>query len=201
MTGSPSTGTLYVLRHGETAWSRERKHTGRSDIALTDRGRAQAADAARTLNALRTSTGWALQLASPLARAAETARLGGFGADYDDRLVEWDYGAYEGITTAEIRSARPGWDLWRDGCPDGEQLTHVAARVDALLADRVRPALSSGDVILIAHSHLLRVLAVRWLGLEPDAGRHFVLDPAHVGTLGTEHAAPAVLGWNLGPGC
>jgi broad specificity phosphatase PhoE len=189
---------LFVLRHGETAWSRERKHTGRSDIPLTEVGREQARLAAAALSAAGAGPTWALALASPLSRAADTARLAGVTAEPDDRLVEWDYGDYEGITTAEIRQRRDGWDLWRDGCPNGEKLTEVAARVDLLLAERVRPALLAGDVLLVAHSHLLRVLTARWLELEPAGGRHFVLDPAHIGVLGTEHDSPALLGWNLG---
>jgi broad specificity phosphatase PhoE len=193
------TGQLFVLRHGETEWSRARKHTGRTDIPLTDRGREQATAAAKTLAALHPASDWALALSSPLVRAADTAALAGLDVVSDSRLVEWDYGDYEGITTADIRQGRPGWDLWEDGCPNGEQLSHVAARVDALLADRVRPALSAGDVVLVAHSHLLRVLTARWLQLNADGGRHFVLEPAHLGVLGSEHEAPALLGWNLGP--
>jgi broad specificity phosphatase PhoE len=189
---------LYVLRHGETAWSRARKHTGRSDIPLTDVGREQARSAAAALAAVGAGPTWALALASPLSRAADTAKLAGITAEPDDRLVEWDYGDYEGITTAAIRAGRPGWDLWIDGCPNGEKLAEVAARVDLLLTERVRPALRTGNVLLAAHSHLLRVLTARWLELDPDGGRHFVLDPAHIGVLGTEHGSPALLGWNLG---
>ena len=191
--------TLFVLRHGETPWSKVRKHTGRSDVPLTDSGRAAAANAGLLLRRLRGDMPWALVLSSPLARAQETAQLAGLHAKVDDRLQEWDYGDYDGRTSDEITRERPGWDLWRDGCPGGEQIADVAARVDDLLTSRISPALPRGDVIVIAHSHLLRVLVARWLGFSPDTGRHFVLDAAHLGLLGTEHTSPALLGWNIGP--
>lgn len=191
--------TLFVLRHGETAWSLARRHTGRSDIPLTEHGREQAVAAGSLVRRLHgNETPWSLALTSPLRRAADTARLAGLDAAPDDRLREWNYGDYDGVTTAAIRAERPGWDLWRDGCPGGEDGPQVAARVDALLAERVRPAAAEGDVILVAHSHLLRVLAARWLGFDVDGGRHFVLDPAHVGVLGREHEDPVLVGWNLG---
>lgn len=190
-------GRVYVLRHGETPWSRDRRHTGRTDISLTTAGRASARAAGRTLAALRGDRPWALALASPLSRAADTAALAGIEVDRDYRLVEWDYGDYDGITTAQIRSDRPGWDLWRNGCPNGEQLVEVTSRVESVLSERVVPASDRGDVLLVAHSHLLRVLVARWLVLPADAGRHFVLDPAGIGVLGYEHEAPALLGWNI----
>lgn len=191
--------SLFVLRHGETAWSRDRKHTGRSDIPLLAEGRTLAQQAGAILGRLHTQP-WSLVLTSPLVRAHETARLAGFpGAETDDRLREWDYGAYEGRTSDDIRSEAPDWFLWSDGVPDGEDPGQVAARVDALLDERVRPALGDGDVLLVAHSHLLRVLAARWLGLDVLGGAYVVLDPAGIGVLGEEHGRPALLNWNVGP--
>jgi len=189
---------LYVLRHGETDWSRDRKHTGWTDIPLTERGRAQAETAGETLRTLREGQQWAAVVASPLSRAADTARLAGYEAKPDDRLREWNYGDYEGLTTAAIQEGHPGWNLWDDGCPGGESMDEVAGRVDSLLADSVVPTLAAGDVLLVAHSHLLRLLAARWLGLAARDGRLFVLDPAGVGILGTEHDRPAMLAWNIG---
>jgi probable phosphoglycerate mutase len=191
--------SLFVLRHGETAWSRDRKHTGRSDIPLLDEGRTLAQQAGVVLDRLHTQP-WSLVLASPLARARDTARLAGFpAAELDDRLREWDYGSYEGRTSDEIRTEAPDWFLWADGVPEGEAPTEVAARVDAVLAERVRPALVDGDVLLVAHSHVLRVLAARWLGLDVLGGAYVVLDAAGIGVLGEEHGRPALLHWNVGP--
>ncbi|HVV31048.1 MAG TPA: histidine phosphatase family protein [Mycobacteriales bacterium] len=194
--------SLYVLRHGETAWSAAHRHTGRSDVPLTRTGRAQARAAEPVLRVVRQPAApWSLALSSPLVRARDTARLAGLDVEVEDRLAEWDYGEYDGRTTADIQRDRPGWDLWRDGCPGGEQAADVAERVDGVLAERVRPALAGGDVLLVAHSHLLRVLAARWLGLAPSCGRFFVLDPAHLGVLGSEHDRPALIHWNVGAPC
>ena len=180
-----------LVRHGETEWSRSGKHTGRTDIPLAERGRE---DARAVGDALRNRT-FALVLTSPLTRAAETCRLAGFGeaAVQRDELREWDYGAYEGRTTAEIRRERPGWTLWRDGVPEGESIEEVAARVD-----RVIPELRSidGDALLFAHGHVLRILAARWLGLDPSGGRLFALDPATLSALGYERETPVVRLWN-----
>lgn len=190
--------SVYVLRHGETAWSRARRHTGTTDIPLTDNGRALAPLAGRVLAQLHGTGPWELVLTSPLLRARETAALVGFpGAQVDERLREWDYGAHEGRTTEEIRADDPAWSLWSDGAPGGEDAASVGARVDALLAERVR--LAVGDVLLVAHSHLLRVLAARWLGLPPAAGALVVLDPAGIGVLGREHDRPALVRWNVAP--
>jgi broad specificity phosphatase PhoE len=188
---------LYVLRHGETSWSRDRRHTGWTDIPLTDAGRLSAEHAGATLRQLREGRPWAAAVASPLSRALDTARLAGVDVTCDDRLREWNYGRYEGVTTDVIREQRPGWDLWRDGCPDGEFAAEVGARVDGVLDEVVVPALASGDVLLVSHSHLLRVLAARWLELGPDGGRLFVLDPAGIGILGHEHGRRVLLGWNI----
>jgi probable phosphoglycerate mutase len=185
---------VVLVRHGETEWSRDGKHTGWTDIQLTDRGRQ---DAQAVGDALRERR-FARVLTSPLSRASETARLAGFGdvAEQRDELREWDYGAYEGRKTAEIREERPGWSLWRDGVPDGESADQVGAR-----ADRVVEELRSldGDALVFAHGHLLRVLTARWLGLDPGDGRLFALDPATISVLGYERETPVIRLWNAPP--
>ena len=170
---------VVLVRHGETEWSRAGKHTGRTDVPLTERGQQQARAVGDALKERR----FALVLTSPLARALETCRLAGFGgtALEQEDLREWDYGAYEGRTTAEIRNDRPGWSLWRDGAPDGETAAQVGERADRVIAE-ARSV--DHDVILFAHGHLLRVLTARWLGLEPSAGKLFALDPATISILG-----------------
>ena len=182
---------LVLVRHGETLWSRSGKHTGRTDIPLTEEGRRQSEHVGEMLRGRR----FALVLASPLQRAAETGRLAGLGdvAVFREELMEWDYGAYEGRTTAEIRTEVPGWSLWRDGVPEGETAADVGRRVDAVIAD-VRAV--DGDVALFAHGHLLRVLAARWLGLPPTEGRLFALDPATISILGHERETPVIRRWN-----
>jgi broad specificity phosphatase PhoE len=182
---------VVLVRHGETEWSRSGQHTGNTDIPLTDAGRR----AAKALGAPLRGRSFALVLTSPLQRAAETARLAGFGdvAVTRDDLKEWDYGAYEGRKTVDIRKERPGWSLWRDGAPDGEIAAEVGARVDGLIAD-IRAA--AGDVALFAHGHVLRVLAARWLSLGPEAGALFALDPATIGVLGYERETPVIRLWN-----
>jgi len=182
---------VVLVRHGETEWSRSGKHTGRTDIPLAERGRQ---DARAVGDALRNRT-FALVLTSPLTRAAETCRLAGFGevAVQRDELREWDYGAYEGRTTAEIRKERPAWTLWRDGVPEGESIEEVAARVDRVIAE-LRAI--DGDALLFAHGHVLRMLAARWLGLDPSGGRLFALDPATLSALGYERETPVVRLWN-----
>ncbi|MGH3744191.1 MAG: histidine phosphatase family protein [Mycobacteriales bacterium] len=192
--------SLFVLRHGDTAWSRARKHTGSTDVPLLPEGRALAREAGVVLERLHTAP-WSLVLTSPLLRARDTARLAGFpDAEVEDRLREWDYGAYEGRTSDEIRTTVPDWFLWADGVPEGERLADVAARADAVLGERVRPALARGDVLLVAHSHVLRTLAARWLGLEAAGGAHLILGAAGIGVLGEEHGRPTLLHWNVGPG-
>ena len=181
---------IVLVRHGETEWSRDGRHTGNTDVLLTERGREQA----RALGMALGGRSFARVLTSPLSRAAETARLAGFGdAERRDELREWDYGAYEGRKTAEIREERPGWTLWADGVPNGETAAEVAARVDAVLADLRRV---EGAALLFAHGHLLRVLAVRWIGLEAEEGRLLALDPATVGVLGYERETPVIRVWN-----
>lgn len=183
---------LWLVRHGETEWVLSRRHTGRTDLPLTARGETQA----RALAPLLEGTRFARVLASPLARARRTAELAGFGAgqiELDDDLMEVDYGEYEGRTTAEIRRARPGWDLWRDGCPGGETIADAARRAERVIA-RAREA--DGPVLLVAHGHLLRTLAARALELAPEAGRHFKLDPSTISVIGSEHEWPALTQWN-----
>jgi broad specificity phosphatase PhoE len=182
---------VVLVRHGETLWSRDGKHTGRTDIQLTEEGRRQSERVGDTLRERR----FALVLASPLQRAAETCRLAGLGdvAVFREELMEWDYGAYEGLTTPEIRAEVPGWSLWRDGVPEGENAADVGRRVDRVIAD-VRAV--EGDVALFAHGHLLRVLAARWLGLPPTEGRLFALDPATISILGHERETPVIRRWN-----
>jgi probable phosphoglycerate mutase len=182
---------LIVVRHGETEWSRSGRHTGRTDIPLTDLGRAQAAALGARLQECTLSAVWT----SPLSRAADTCDLAGLGdqAKPLEDLMEWDYGAYEGITTAEIRKTRPGWTIWADGAPDGETPADVGARADRV----VEAALAvEGDVAVFAHGHFLRMLAARWLGLAPSEGRLLALDPATFGILGHEREQRVVRLWN-----
>ena len=192
MSSPPHFGHEVVLvRHGETEWSRDGRHTGRTEIPLTEHGRAQA----EAVGAALRDREFALVLTSPLGRALDTCRLAGFGdrAQQRDELMEWDYGAYEGRTTAEIRDERPGWTLWRDGVPEGETVDQVGERVDRVL-DEVRSL--DGDALLFAHGHVLRVLTARWLGLEPGAGRLFALDPATISVLGHERETTVLQLWN-----
>ena len=180
-----------LVRHGETQWSRDGRHTGRTDVPLTEHGREQA----EAVGGAVRGRDFALVLTSPLGRALETCRLAGFGdqAEQRDELMEWDYGAYEGRTTAEIREDRPEWTLWRDGVPAGETVGQLGQRVDRVL-DEIRAV--DGDALLFAHGHVLRVLTARWLGLGPDAGRLFALDPATLSTLGYERETAVVRLWN-----
>jgi broad specificity phosphatase PhoE len=197
-------GELLLVRHGETEWTRSRRHTGLTDLPLTANGE----DEARTLAPLLAGHAIALTLTSPLRRARRTAELAGLGeAQVEPDLHEWDYGGYEGLTTAEIRGLRPGWVLWTDGVaagPEdrpGESPRQVGARADRVLA-RIGPALgdpAQGDVVLVAHGHFLRVLAARRLGLPPAAGALFRLDTGTVSTLGTEHGRPVITAWNATP--
>jgi broad specificity phosphatase PhoE len=185
---------IILVRHGETEWSKAGKHTGRTDIPLTDLGREEAAAVRAALRERQ----FERVLSSPLARAADTCRLAGFGdvAEYRDELMEWDYGAYEGRTTPEIREERPGWSLWRDGVPQGETAADVGARADRVIAE-LRGL--DGDALVFAHGHLLRVFATRWIGLEPAAGRLFALDSATISILGYEREARVIRVWNDGP--
>jgi broad specificity phosphatase PhoE len=182
---------VVLVRHGETEWSRDGKHTGRTDVPLTERGRQQANAVGEALRRRE----FALVLTSPLSRALETCRLAGFGdrAVSREELMEWDYGAYEGRTTAEIREEHHGWTLWRDGVPHGETIEEVAARIARVIAEL---RVVDGDSLLFAHGHVLRVLAARWLGLEPHAGALFALNPATISALGYERETSVVRLWN-----
>jgi len=182
---------VVLVRHGETEWTRTGQHTGKTDIPLTDEGRRQA-------ELLRESlTGWRFVrvLTSPLSRAADTCRLAGLGdsAEVSDELLEWDYGDYEGVTTAQIRKERPDWNLWRDGCPGGEEPGEVGARVDRIVAELQR---LDGDAALFAHGHVLRVLAARWIELGPEWGARLVLTTATLSILGWERETRAIQLWN-----
>jgi broad specificity phosphatase PhoE len=183
---------VVLVRHGETEWSRELRHTGRTDVPLTERGREQAE---RVGAALRGRT-FALVLTSPLQRATETCRLAGFGeiAQPRDDLREWDYGDYEGRMTEEIRKEAPDWTVWTGGVPNGETVEQVGARADRVI-EEIRTV--DGDVLVFSHGHLLRILAARWLGLEPGAGRLFALDAATLNTLGYERETAVIREWNL----
>jgi len=184
---------IVLVRHAETEWSRSGRHTGRTDIPLTEHGR----ERALALGSELRDHAFELVLTSPLVRAVETCHLAGLGerAAERDELMEWDYGAYEGRRTVDIREERPGWSLWRDGVPEGETAEQVGERVDRLLAD-LRS--SSGDAIVFSHGHVLRVLTARWLGLDPRAGRLFALDPGSLSVLGYERETPVVRLWNAG---
>jgi len=184
-------GDLWLIRHGETDWSRSGRHTSRTDLPLTPLGVTQAEALAKALGIRKFS----IVLTSPLQRARETARLAGYpGAIVEPNLHEWDYGEYEGRTTAEIQRERPGWALWNGGVPGGESGAQVAARTDSVIA-RVQSA--DGDVALFAHGHVLRVLAARWLGLGPEQGRLLALQTATLSVLGFEHAERVIIRWNL----
>jgi broad specificity phosphatase PhoE len=189
---------LYLARHGETAWTLSGQHTGLTDVPLTERGEQDARRLGERLRGLS----FAQVLTSPLQRASRTCELAGFGpaAEQDRDLLEWNYGRYEGRTSADIHKERPDWDLFRDGCPDGEQAADVGARVDRVIA-RARAA--PGDVLLFSSAHVLRVLAARWLGLEPGAGKYFLLATASLSVLGYEHnrSQPVIRLWDdAGPG-
>jgi len=200
-------GDLILLRHGQTEWSEAGKHTGRTDVPITTVGAASAASLAPTL-AKRQIVAVFTSPASRAVWTAELADLEGAGGRYpvkqDPDLWEWDYGGYEGMTTAQIQEQRPGWYLWRDGVipgdaeHPGETVAQVGARTDRVLA-RVMPLLRDGDVVLVAHGHVLRVLTARYLELPPDGGRLFRLDTGTISTLGTEHGEPVILTWNVPP--
>ena len=194
-------GDVILLRHGETEWSKSGRHTGRTDIPLTPAGEAAAA----ALAPLLARREIAAAFSSPAQRAVRTAELAGLtDVKQDPDLWEWDYGGYEGLTTPQIQEQRPGWYLWRDGViPDdaahpGETVQQVGERVDRVLA-RAEPLLAGGDVALVAHAHVLRVLTARWLRLDPSDGRLFRLDTGTISTLGREHAEPVILSWNVPP--
>ena len=186
---------LFLVRHGDTAWTDTRRHTGRTDVPLSEGGE----ERARQLAGRMRRFAFASVFTSPLERASKTSELAGFGgvARADPDLVEWDYGRFEGMRTKEILAERPGWELFREGCPEGESPGDVAARADRFLAN-VRAI--DGDVLAFSSGHIIRMIAARWLGLPPVAGRFFSCRPASVGVLGYEHGSreePILSLWNL----
>lgn len=185
-------GELWLIRHGETAWSLSGAHTGRTDLPLTAEGENKAV----ALRAKLAGHRFALVLTSPLERARRTCELAGFGdgAKIEPNLCEWDYGDYEGRSTEDIHRERPGWSLFRDGVPGGETIEQVATRARAVIE---RALGANGDVALFAHGHILRILTACWLKMQPDAARSFFLGTAGISTLGYEHDTPVILRWNL----
>lgn len=184
---------IHLVRHGETAWSLSGQHTGRTDMPLTPVGETAARGVAERLKGLSFSAVWS----SPSQRAYNTSVLAGFGAQSvkKDDLQEWDYGAYEGLTTKQILAERPGWNVFRDGCPKGEMAADVGARADKIIAG-LREA--DADILLFSSAHFLRVLAARWLGLPPEGGALLVLDTASISVLAYEHdlSEPVIREWN-----
>ena len=192
-------GAVYLLRHGETEWSKSGAHTGRTDIPLTAEGEQRARRVGRLLATLRGSAPPALVLSSPRSRAMRTAELAGLRVDeVTEDLAEWDYGDYEGLTTPQIRERVPGWTVWTHPSVGGESAEQVGARAAKVL-DRVRATLPGGDVILIGHGHFSRVLTAGWIGLPPAAGVHFALDAAGVAVLDEERGVPRIGRLNLPP--
>jgi broad specificity phosphatase PhoE len=183
-------GELWVIRHGETEWSRDGRHTSRTEIELTPEGE----DVARGLADRLSGDEFDLVLTSPRLRTRRTAELAGFAdAHVDDDLAEWDYGDYEGITSAEIREQVPGWTVWTHPCPGGETADQVSRRMDRVVA-RVRE--NGGRVLVFSHGHASRALAARWLELPIEDGRHFLLGTATISVLGYERESPVVARWN-----
>jgi broad specificity phosphatase PhoE len=182
---------VFAIRHGETAWSLNGQHTGKTDISLTDNGCRLAA----RMRPVLAANPFGLVLSSPMRRARETCELAGFGerAIIDSDLVEWNYGKYEGLTAKQIDEVAPGWLIFRDGCPGGEAPEQVSARVDRVIA---RSRAVAGDTALFAHGHLLRVFAARWIGLPASGGQHFLLNTGTLCVLGYYHEIPAVRIWN-----
>jgi probable phosphoglycerate mutase len=182
---------IYLLRHGETEWSLNGRHTGVTDIPLTENGRS----AARCLEPILAQETFALVLTSPLQRARDTCDLAGLSkrANIEAGLIEWNYGEYEGLTTQQIRQTRPDWSVFRDGCPGGESPEQVGARADRLL---VKIRATGGNVALFGHGHFSRVLAARWINLPANYGEHFLLDTATLNVLGYYRESPALKMWN-----
>jgi len=186
---------LWLIRHGETEWSLNRKHTSRTDVGLTEHGRQRAEE----LRDYLAGTKFAAVLTSPMKRARETCAIAGFGdvAKVDEGLMEWDYGVHEGRTTEEIRAEVPGWSVWKDEIAGGEAIETVGVRADGVIA-RALAAGSGGRVALFAHAHILRVLAARWVGLNARDGRLFVLGTGSVSVLGWERETRVIEAWNRG---
>jgi broad specificity phosphatase PhoE len=186
------TSRMVLLRHGATEWSQSGQHTGRTDIPLLELGREQARAAAGTLRGMT----FVQVFTSPLLRASSTCELAGYDGEHEPDLMEWDYGDYEGRTTTQISAERPGWTLWNDGVVDGERAAEVGRRVDRVI-ERARQV--DGDTLCVAHGHVLRVMAARWVGLPAVAGRLFALSTGTVSILGWERQTPVVSNWNVGP--
>jgi probable phosphoglycerate mutase len=188
---APEAQKIFLIRHGETEWSRDGKHTGVTDVLLTEQGR----KIARLLQPVLAQENFVVVLSSPLQRARETCELAGLGkaAAIEPNLMEWNYGEYEGLTTKQIQSARPGWSVFHHGCPGGETPEQVAGRADRVLA-KVRAA--DGNVALFAHGHILRVLAARWINLPASSGEHLLLDTATLNVLSYYYGTPALKMWN-----
>lgn len=187
-------GEIYLIRHGETEWSRSGQHTSRTDLPLTDEGRLRAAAVGRVL----AGRSFALVLSSPMQRATETCRLAGYQPEIEPDLHEWDYGSYEGLTSDQIHKTAPGWTIWNGTPPGGESADQIGARADRVI-ERCMAAITGstpGDAALFAHGHLLRVLAARWLQIEPRSGRFFALSTGSLSVLGWEHIARVIQRWN-----
>ena len=187
----PTPHAIWLIRHGETEWSRSGKHTGRTDVPLTETGKQRAIE----LRGILASQDFSLVLTSPLERARETCRLAGFGdrAQITSDLLEWNYGVFEGRTTPEIRKDIPDWSIWRTSVPEGESIDEVAARANHVIE---LACATAGNVALFAHGHILRILTACWLALPPQGGRLFALDTGGVGVLGHEHETRVIRAWN-----
>ncbi|MBB4903979.1 acid phosphatase [Actinophytocola algeriensis] len=193
------TGLLYLLRHGETEWSRSGQHTSHTDIPLTPNGEQRARDAGSMLAGLREDRPLALVVSSPRQRAVRTAELAGLTVtEVTEDVAEWDYGSYEGLSTPKIRETVPGWTVWTHESPGGETADDVGARAASVVA-RVRAVLPDGDVVLVGHGHFSRVLVATWLGLPPTSGVHFALDAAAISVLGDERGVPQIKRLNVPP--
>jgi broad specificity phosphatase PhoE len=183
---------VVLVRHGETEWSRDLRHTGRTDVPLTEAGEQQA----RTVGEALRVREFSLVLSSPLRRALDTARVAGFEPERWDDLAEWDYGEYEGMTTAEIREQAPGWAVWTHPAPGGETADHIAARADRVIQRLIAEA--TDRALVFSHAHFLRVLAARWIGQPSGFGRHLLLDTATISVLSWQREDRAIGRWNIG---
>jgi broad specificity phosphatase PhoE len=189
----PDDAELWLVRHGETEWSAAGRHTGTTDLPLTEAGEQQA----RALSSMLAELSPAVVVCSPRRRARDTAQLAGLRVDeITEDLAEWNYGSYEGRTTHEIRAERPGWSIWADGVPDGETEAQVGARADRVLAQAAQ-ALQQGPVVLVGHGHFSRVLGARWMGMPVSGGAHLLLGTAAPSILGAQYGTPAIVRWNL----
>ena len=184
---------LWLIRHGETEWSASGRHTSRTDVPLTAQGRARAEKLRAPLSAVQ----FAAVYRSPMDRARETCEIAGYGsvAQVDDNLREWDYGIYEGRTTRDIQAEIPNWSVWTSPIIDGESLDHVASRADAVIARALTTA-PTGNIALFAHAHILRILAARWITLDPSVGAHLALSTGSISVLGWERETPVIAHWN-----